>query len=306
MQIKELISNATQTLNRHYIEDSNIKARVLLQHILKKDKNYLITNSNKEVSKQAISQYEKNIQELIEGRPLQYITKSQEFMGLDFYVDENVLIPQPDTEILVEETIKEIENTVKYEKENNIGKLKIVRILDMCTGSGAIAISIAKYFEENSSLNTLKDSNIKIKIYGVDISKSALEVAKKNARLNQVDVTWIKSNMFREILKYETEPFDIIVSNPPYIETDTIKTLSKEVRQEPNLALDGGKDGLDFYKVIKKEESKYLKRRGCILLEIGYNQKESVKKIFQEKNTQITCIKDLAENDRVIKIEYKL
>lgn len=306
MQIKELISNATQTLNRHYIEDSNIKARVLLQHILKKDKNYLITNSNKEVSKQAISQYEKNIQELIEGRPLQYITKSQEFMGLDFYVDENVLIPQPDTEILVEETIKEIKNIVKYEKENDIGKAKIVRILDMCTGSGAIAISIAKYFQENSSLNTLKDSNIEIKIYGVDISKSALEVAKKNARLNQVDVTWIKSNMFREIVKYETEPFDIIVSNPPYIETDTIKTLSKEVRQEPNLALDGGKDGLDFYKVIKKEESKYLKRSGCILLEIGYNQKESVKEIFQEKNTQITCIKDLAENDRVIKIEYKL
>lgn len=306
MQIKELISNATQTLNRHYIEDSNIKARVLLQHILKKDKNYLITNSNKEVSKQAISQYEKNIQELIEGRPLQYITKSQEFMGLDFYVDENVLIPQPDTEILVEETIKEIKNIVKYEKENDIGKAKIVRILDMCTGSGAIAISIAKYFQENSSLNTLKDSNIEIKIYGVDISKSALEVANKNARLNQVDVTWIKSNMFKEIVKYETEPFDIIVSNPPYIETDTIKTLSKEVRQEPNLALDGGKDGLDFYKVIKKEESKYLKRSGCILLEIGYNQKESVKEIFQEKNTQITCIKDLAENDRVIKIEYKL
>lgn len=304
MQIKELINKGIQILKNNHIEDSNIKARVLLQYVLKKDKNYLVTNFNEEISKQQEIEYRKYIEELIQGRPLQYITKSQEFMGLEFYVDENVLIPQPDTEILVEEAMKEIEKMVKCKKDSDISQNNTIRILDMCTGSGAIAISIAKYFKNN--LSSTQNNDIQLKIYGVDISTEALEIAKKNAKLNQVQVEFFISDMFKKMKENTDEPFDIIISNPPYIETDTIKTLSKEVKQEPHIALDGGKDGLNFYRTIAEEGKKYLARSGCILVEIGYNQKEAVTRLFKKENTQITCIKDLAGNNRVIKIQYML
>lgn len=306
MQIKELINNGAQMLENSHIEDSNIKARVLLQYILKKDKIYLVTNCNEEVRYQKEMEYKQQIQELIQGKPLQYITKFQEFMGFKFYVDENVLIPQPDTEILAEEAIKEIEKIVKSKKGNDISQNNTIRILDMCTGSGAIAISIAKYFQNKNNLSNTKNNEIQLKIFGIDISQEALEIAKKNAKSNQVEVEFFISDMFKKMKENTDEPFDIIISNPPYIETDTIKTLSKEVKQEPYIALDGGEDGLNFYRIIAEEGKKYLARRGCILVEIGYNQKEAVTRLFKKENTQITCIKDLAGNNRVIKIQYML
>lgn len=306
MQIKELINNGAQMLENSHIEDSNIKARVLLQYILKKDKIYLVTNCNEEVRYQKEMEYKQQIQELIQGKPLQYITKFQEFMGFKFYVDENVLIPQPDTEILAEEAIKEIEKIVKSKKGNDISQNNTIRILDMCTGSGAIAISIAKYFQNKNNLSNTKNNEIQLKIFGIDISQEALEIAKKNAKSNQVEVKFFISDMFKKMKENTDEPFDIIISNPPYIETDTIKTLSKEVKQEPYIALDGGEDGLNFYRIIAEEGKKYLARRGCILVEIGYNQKEAVTRLFKKENTQITCIKDLAGNNRVIKIQYML
>ena len=161
--------------------------------------------------------------------------------------------------------------------------------MDLCTGSGAIAVSI-----ENYAL----DRNI-IKIYASDISAEALEIARKNAILNneETNIRFIKSNMFENI----NDKFDIIVSNPPYIETQTIANLSKEVQNEPRIALDGGADGLAFYRIIAKEAKKYLNRNGWILFEIGYNQKEAVSNLLQEeKHENITCIKDLNGNDRVI------
>ena len=306
MQIKELINKGIQRLEINHIEDSNIKARVLLQYVLKKDKNYLVTNFNEEVSKQQEIEYGKHIEELIQGRPLQYITKTQEFMGLEFYVDENVLIPQPDTEILVEEAMKKIEKIIKCKKDNSINQNSTVRILDMCTGSGAIAISIAKYFQNKNKLNNTPNNKIQLKLYGVDISQEALEIAKRNAKLNQVQVEFFISDMFKKMKENIDEPFDIIISNPPYIETNTIETLSKEVKQEPHIALDGGEDGLNFYRIIAEEGKKYLARSGCILVEIGYNQKEAVTRLFKKENTQITCIKDLAGNNRVIKIQYMI
>lgn len=306
MQIKELINKGIQRLEINHIEDSNIKARVLLQYVLKKDKNYLVTNFNEEVSEQQEIEYGKHIEELIQGRPLQYITKTQEFMGLEFYVDENVLIPQPDTEILVEEAMKKIEKIIKCKKDNSINQNSTVRILDMCTGSGAIAISIAKYFQNKNKLNNTPNNKIQLKLYGVDISQEALEIAKRNAKLNQVQVEFFISDMFKKMKENIDEPFDIIISNPPYIETDTIETLSKEVKQEPHIALDGGEDGLNFYRIIAEEGKKYLTRSGCILVEIGYNQKEAVTRLFKKENTQITCIKDLAGNNRVIKIQYMI
>ena len=196
-----------------------------------------------------------------------------DFYGFDFYVDENVLIPQPDTEVLVLQTINIIK---QYENRN-------IKVLDLCTGSGAIAISTAKAFENQA-----------VQVYASDISDKALEVAKKNSKKNDVHINFINSNMFENI----DEKFDIIVSNPPYIETETIKKLSKDVQQEPNIALDGGFDGLEFYKIIASEYEKYLNDNGTLLLEIGYNQKQSVTELFRNRNVE--CIKDLAQNDRVI------
>lgn len=299
MKIKEIIINGANELKEKNVQDSNIRARILLQYVLQQDKNYLIVNSEKKVDEKEERVYNQHIQELIKGKPLQYITHIQEFMGLDFYVDENVLIPQPDTEILVDEAIKAIEGKIDN-IDTNQNEKNVIKVLDMCTGSGAIATSIAKYFQDKN----INEENLKIEIYALDISEEALKIAEKNAKTNGVHVTFFKSNMFEEIEKNTKGKFDVIVSNPPYIETATIPTLSNEVQQEPHIALDGGKDGLDFYKIIAKEGNKYLNENGAILLEIGYNQKESVTKLFEkmQEYTRMECIQDLAGNDRVVKM----
>ena len=273
MKIKELINYGKNKLIENKIEDENIKTKVLLKYILNVDDFYLVIHNDENQDKEIETKFINCINELIEGKPLQYITHHQEFMNLDFYVDENVLIPQPDTEVLALQTI----NIIKQYESGNI------KVLDLCTGSGAIAISTAKAFENQA-----------VQVYASDISDKALEVAKKNSKKNDVHINFINSNMFENI----DEKFDIIVSNPPYIETETIKKLSKDVQQEPHIALDGGFDGLEFYKIIASEYEKYLNDNGTLLLEIGYNQKQSVTELFINRNVE--CIKDLAQNDRVI------
>ncbi len=287
MKIRELLKQAVQILVQNGIEDSTIKARTLMQYVLKKEKSYLIINSEEEIKHEVEMQYSHLVQELIQGKPLQYITNVAEFMGLKFYVNENVLIPQPDTEILVEEAIKEIKQIRKTKPEQTI------RILDLCTGSGAIIIAIAKHFE------MLADNNIQY--YAIDISTEAIKIAEKNAIFNEVKINFILSDMFQNIKEAGKEKFDMIVSNPPYIETDIIKKLPKEVQAEPHLALDGGKDGLNFYRIIAKESKQYLKVKGKILTEIGYNQKDTVTNIFQKEYKQIECTKDLENNNRMMK-----
>ncbi len=273
MKIKELINYGKNKLIENKIEDENIKTKVLLKYILNAGDSYLVIHNDENQDKEIETKFITCINELIQGKPLQYITHNQEFMNLNFYVDENVLIPQPDTEILVLQTINIIK---QYEK-------KYIKVLDLCTGSGAIAVSIANVFKNQA-----------VQVYASDISDKALEVAKKNAKTNDVHINFINSNMFENI----NEKFDIIVSNPPYIETETIGKLSKDVQQEPNIALDGGFDGLEFYKIIAIEYEKYLNDNGTLLLEIGYNQKQSVTELFRNRNAE--CIKDLAQNDRVI------
>lgn len=275
MKIEELLKEGKQKLNEKQVEDANLIARVLLQFVLKIDRNELIKMQEQEVEKKDKKEYEIAIQKIIEGIPLQYITNKQEFMKLPFYVNENVLIPQPDTEILVEEVLS-IAN-----KENKN------KILDICTGSGCIGISLA-YYLQNS------------KITMSDISKNAIEIASKNAKDNQVldKVEFITSDLFEKI----EGKFDIIVSNPPYIETKIILELSKEVQKEPILALDGGEDGLVFYRKIINEAPYFLNDNGYLCMEIGYNQKEKVMKLVQEagKFSKIEEKKDLSGNDRVI------
>ena len=276
MTIKELLNQAVIMLKNENIEAPKNKARMLLQATLKKSREYLMIYDNKEVTSLERDKYIKNVKRLILGEPLQYITGIQEFMKLNFLVTRDVLIPRPDTEILVEEVIKIAENI-----PNPV-------ILDLCTGSGAIAVSLAKYIKN-------------VHICAIDISSKALEIAKKNAELNGVknNIDFIESNLFDKI---KDKKFDIIVSNPPYIETETIKRLSKDVQNEPRIALDGGKDGLDFYRKISENGYKFLNRQGYLCLEIGYNQRIAVRQILEKKKryVNIKCIKDLCENDRVI------
>lgn len=292
MTIQESRKIGRKKLIENNIEEADIKVDTLLQYILKINKVDLLINSEKNVNIEQEEQFVQYINEIIKGKPIQYITNEQEFMKLKFYVDENVLIPQPDTEILVEEAIKKIYEISEKSK-------KKIKILDLCTGSGAIAIAI-----ENHIKNSVTHSNIDVEIWAIDISKEAIEIAKKNAIINNSSINFILSDMFENI---KENNFDIIVSNPPYIETDTILTLSKEVQSEPHLALDGGKDGLDFYKIIANEAYKYISDNGYVLVEIGYNQKEDVIQLFKQhdKYVDIECVKDLSMNDRVVEAIIK-
>ena len=276
MTIKEALNKGMIMLKSNKIESPKLKSRLLLQYILKKPRQYIIVYDKNEITKQEQWEYFVNIEKLTKGIPLQHITHRQEFMKMDFYVDENVLIPRPDTEILVEEVI------------NIANKIENPVILDLCTGSGAIGISIAK--------------NVKnAKVYAVDISEKALEIAKKNAESLRVKqrVNFIKSDLFEKIRKMK---FDIIVSNPPYIKREDIDYLSQEVKKEPKIALDGGIDGLDFYRKIVSQSYEYLKYGSYLCFEIGYDQKIDVIEIIENENKYINtyCKKDLYGNDRVI------
>lgn len=274
MTIKEILSRGMVILKGNNIDSPKLKARLLLQYILKKPRQYLIVYDNKEVEKKQQWEYFVNIDKLTKGVPLQHITHHQEFMKMDFYVDENVLIPRPDTEILVEEAIKIAK------------KMNKPKILDLCTGSGAIAIAMAKNVPE-------------AEVYGIDISAKALEVAKRNSKELEAKVKFIKSNLFEEIQK---KKFDIIVSNPPYIKKNDLKCLSQEVKNEPELALDGGIDGLDFYRKITSKAIEYLKFGSYLCFEIGFDQKDEVVDIInsQEHYTNTYFKKDLGGNDRVV------
>lgn len=274
LTIKEALNYSIDKLKQENVEEPFSKTKIVIANTLNVNKEYLIINENEILNNEQIDRIKSSIDKLIQGIPLQYITNLQEFMGLDFYVDENVLIPQPDTEILVEEAICILKNIEKP------------KILDLCTGSGAIAISIAK----NINAKTITAS---------DISNKALNVAKVNCKKNNVDnIKLIESDLFENI----TERFDIIVSNPPYIESNVIKTLTKEVQNEPKLALDGGKNGLDFYRRIINEASEFLEPNGYLCLEIGYNQKDKVINLMEKskKYSNIYSKKDLGNNDRIV------
>ena len=206
--------------------------------------------------------------------PIAYIFGKTNFYGYDLNVNENVLIPRLDTEVLVEKLVEDI-------KTQN-GK---VSVLDIGTGSGAIIIA------------TKKETDAKC--YAVDVSEKALEVAKENAKLNNAEIEFIKSDLFENISNLKV---DYIVSNPPYIETEVVKTLEPEVvLNEPNLALDGGEDGLDFYRIIVKKSKSHLNKKGKLYFEIGYNQGESVSALMKEDFENIEVIKDYGGNDRVVK-----
>lgn len=271
MTIEEALFSVRDKLKKMRKEDTHLQAKRLLSFVLQKSENDCIVYGKENVTEEEIAKINKYLNEMQEGMPIQYITKEQEFMGLSFYVDENVLIPQPDTEILVERTIEILKH------------LKEPKVLDLCTGSGAIAVSIAKYVPNSI-------------VFASDISKQALEIARQNDNENKVN--FVHSNLFENI----DGEFNVIVSNPPYIKTSEIQRLSKEVQNEPLLALDGGQDGLLFYREIIKQAHKYLAEQGYLCIEIGEDQKEQVITLINNcsyyKNIQ--AFKDLSGHDRVI------
>lgn len=272
MKVRELLKNGTVKLTEYKIEDAILKVRMLLLYELQIQNEYLAVHLDEEASSEIAQNFEKHLEELIAGKPIQYITNSQEFFGLDFYIDENVLIPQPDTEILVEEIIE----ICKYRED-------VPKILDICTGSGAIAVTLAK--------------QMKAKMVGSDISPKALEIAKKNAEKHGAKIEFLESDMFEKV----NQKFDVIVSNPPYIETKTIGKLSPEVKNEPQIALDGGEDGLRFYRILTQKAKDYLEENGVLAVEIGYNQRENVIEIFRNAGfCDVYAKQDLAGNDRIV------
>lgn len=227
-----------------------------------------------------------------EREPLQHIIGEQEFYGNKFNVSPQVLIPRMETEELVEQVLNII-NHGKIQDETYVeGKNKISHLLDLCTGSGAIGITIGKACP-------------KLKITGVDISEEALEISKLNAKLNGVkNISFIKSNMFHGLKgKFSNKKFDLICSNPPYIKTKVIETLEPEVKDfEPMMALDGGEDGLDFYRIIAKEASNHLNKNGILAMEIGHDQREKIFDILENEGAwkNLVGLSDLSERDRMI------
>ena len=276
MTIKQALIKGVTVLKLEKVSTPKLKARLLLQYVLKKPRQYLIVYDNQKLTEKEEQDYLKYIELLTQGEPIEHITHQKEFMKLNFYVDENVLIPRQDTEVLVEEVMKIAK------------KIRAKKILDLCTGSGAIAVSLAKYLEN-------------IQLTALDISGKALDIAIANAKNNHVQdkITFVESNLFQDLGQ---EKYDIIVSNPPYIRRKELETLDREVRREPRLALDGGEDGLYFYREIIDRGYEYLKYGGYICLEIGYDQKEEVMQIIKDKKQYIDtyCKKDLYDNDRVI------
>ena len=283
MTIRELFNTYMEELS-HISDTPKLDIEILLSKALGDvDRLYIHLNLHKELTKEQLDSFNKMIQDRLKGRPIAYIVNNREFMGLDFYVEEGVLIPRPDTEPLVEEVIELVKG-----KEN-------LKIVDIGTGSGAITVSLAKYIKD-------------CQVYSLDISDKALSIGLKNAIANEVEdkINFIKSNIFSGI-EDKGLKLDVIVSNPPYIRRADIETLHTQVKDyEPYIALEGGEDGLNFYRDITRESVKYLKDKGILAFEVGHDQAEDVSEILKHNGyTNIYTKKDLQGIDRVV-IGFKL
>lgn len=279
MNIQELLKLGYELLKKVNIETYMIDSQLILCKVLNVDKLFIITNRNLKVEDKAKIEYLRLLKLRAKKMPVKYILQNAEFMGINFFVKEGVLIPRMDTEVLVEEAIEEI-NCNNYKK-----------ICDVCCGSGAIGISLSNY---------IKDVNV----ICYDISDIAIEVTEKNINMlglnDRVEV--YKSDLLREAIAKKRK-FDIIVANPPYIKESVIDTLMEDVKDyEPFIALSGGEDGLVFYRKLALESREILNQGGSLIFEIGYDQKEAVMNIMEKNGFKsVACIKDLSGNDRVVK-----
>ncbi|NMF06635.1 peptide chain release factor N(5)-glutamine methyltransferase [Clostridium beijerinckii] len=276
--IEELIKTGTSTLKENGIDTARLDAELLLGNIIEKDRVYLITHKEDEVSKEDTEKYFDLIEKRRNKMPVKYILNKCEFMGIEFYVEEGVLIPRGDTEILVDEVLKIIDENQE------------MQICDLCSGSGAVGISLA-HFRQNIKVDLIDYYPIPEKVSLINIEKNKLEDR----------VFFIKSDLLEESIK-NNKMYDIIVSNPPYIEECEIEKLMEDVKNyEPHTALSGGNDGLDFYRKIIDQSQYTLRGNGILAFEIGYNQGEAVKLLMENNGfTNVKIVKDFASLDRVV------
>ena len=272
MTYREAILLGESILQKAKIVDAKNDAWLLLAMACRIDHTYYYVHMDEEMSQEQIREYQALLSKRAERIPLQYIVGEQEFMGLTFLVNEHVLIPRQDTEVLVEEVMKNLHDGF--------------RILDLCTGSGCILLSLLHYSNDCSGV-------------GADLSEEALEVARKNAeQLGENSALFVQGDLFAPV----EGKFEIIVSNPPYICSDVIPTLMEEVREhEPMQALDGGADGLDFYRKIIQGAKEHLCGGGQLFFEIGYDQGEAVQRLMEQAGyREVECVQDFAGLDRVV------
>ncbi|MCB8816253.1 peptide chain release factor N(5)-glutamine methyltransferase [Desulfosporosinus shakirovi] len=260
------------------IENARFDADLLLAEVLKVTRDRLYLDWDRNLSEQENEQFRVFIQRRASNVPLQYILKRQEFMGLSFYVDERVLIPRADSEILVEKWLDLVR------QENDEGQDRLIKVADLCTGSGALAISIAHYYPV-------------AEVVGIDLSSDALEVARQNAERLGAIVQWRQGDFVDSI---RGECWDYIITNPPYVSTDDYQKCAPEIFHEPAMAFLGGSDGLDFYCRLAEEIRPLLKPQGKVLMEIGWDQAEAVCSLFHLKGFKTQVFPDLAGRDRVI------
>ena len=281
-RIRELYEEGVQAIE-HISPAVFTDVKRLLEYFCGVSSLDLIINKDKEIDSKAVSAYEIALKRRAEGEPVQYITNEQTFMNLDFYVDERVLIPRDETELLVSRVLELIK-----EKDSKV-------IMDIGVGSGAICVSISKLSGVDQ-------------VYGVDISKDALDVARRNAAEMGVEnrLTFIESDLFERVSEDLTGSLDILISNPPYIPPEEMAILHDDVKREPELALYGGQDGLDFYRAITSEGWDYLKDDGILVYEVGHDQGERVKLLMLDRGfKRVEFIEDYQGFKRVV-IGYKL
>lgn len=277
MKFSEILKISSEHLKESGVDESSANAELLILHAAGIDR-LNAYRDNPEIDEKTFSKVSKLLERRAEGEPVQYITGQIEFLGLKIKVGRGLLIPRPETELLAQEAIKEV-------KTQN----PKLAILDLCAGSGCIAIALAK---------ELSDADI----YGTDISKISIRYANRNARINKIkNVSFLAGSLFEPV---EELKFDLIVSNPPYIKTADIQALQREIKDwEPVEALDGGRDGLNFYRKIFSEAGKHMKKHGKIILEVGFDQAKDVKEIAKQSGfKKISFIKDFAGIERILKL----
>lgn len=285
LRVREMLEIASNRFEAEGCLDPRLDAELLMMDMMKVERSWFFTHGSQSLPEELCEQYFQLVDRRAAGEPVQYIIGTQEFMGLRFYVDESVLIPRQDTELLVETAIEEL----KAMKKPALGALEA---LDLCTGSGAIAISLGYYVP-------------KVRITASDISPRALATAKKNAAAYRQNITFLEGDLWEpfpvlEKKRRAKKQYDLICSNPPYIPSDVIVGLQREVRDhEPLLALDGGPEGMDVYRRIFERLSWFLKPRGVVLLEIGHDQGQKITELAQEHDFSVKIRKDLAGLDRL-------
>ena len=275
MNINLAINEGSKILKSKFIPNPLLDAEILMGKTINKDRNYILLNYNNPINKNDLNNFYKLIEQRSLGKPVAYLTKKKSFWNSEFFITKDILIPRPDTELVVE-------NILRLTKQ----KSKI-NILDIGVGSGCIIVSILK--ERENFRGT-----------GIDLSKKCLIISKKNAIAHKVSS---RLKLYKsDVDKFNLGKYDLIVSNPPYIKTCKLKYLERDVAEfEPRLALDGGLDGLSEIRKVIKKSSELIKKNGKFILEIGFDQKNKVIKLLRKEGFYINCVlKDLAKNDRCI------